>query len=51
MPLSKFIQFHECKQVNGTNPLPARRFPPPWSVEEKLAENSRPLLTTMGTIL
>jgi hypothetical protein len=20
MPLSKFIQFHECKQVNGANP-------------------------------
>jgi hypothetical protein len=35
MSLSKFIQFHECKQVNGANPLPARRFPPPWSVEEQ----------------
>jgi hypothetical protein len=24
MPLSKLIQFHECKQVNGANPpLPA----------------------------
>jgi hypothetical protein len=33
MPLSKFIHFRECKQVNGTNPLPSRRFPPPWFVE------------------
>ena len=31
MPLPKFIQFHECKQVNGATP---RRFPPPWTVEE-----------------
>jgi hypothetical protein len=29
------MQFHECKQVNGTNPLPARRFPPPWTVEKR----------------
>ena len=34
MPLSKFIQFHECKQVNGANPLPARRFPPRTSKEK-----------------
>jgi hypothetical protein len=29
MPLSKFMQFHECKQVNGANarpPLPDARF-------------------------
>jgi hypothetical protein len=30
MPLSKVIQFHECQQVNLANPLPARRFPPPF---------------------
>jgi hypothetical protein len=35
MPLSKVIQFHECQQVNGANPLPARRFPPPWSVQQQ----------------
>jgi len=26
MDLSKFIHFHECKQVNGANPPPAHRF-------------------------
>jgi hypothetical protein len=40
MPLPKFIQFHECKQVNGANPMPARRFPPPWSVKKQEARRS-----------
>jgi hypothetical protein len=31
------MQFHECKQVNGAKQLSARRFPPPWSVEEQSA--------------
>jgi hypothetical protein len=37
MPLSKSNHSLERKQVSGANPLPLRRFPPPWSVEEQAA--------------
>jgi hypothetical protein len=43
MPFSKLNQFHECKQATATTKnrqslqQPARRFSPPWSVEEQAA--------------
>jgi hypothetical protein len=37
MPFLKFNHSQKAKQLSGANPLPARRFPPPWSVEEQPA--------------